>query len=44
MDLSGLTRTSEFQWEIPATGAMRVPAVIFADETLIRDMDAKVFD
>lgn len=44
MDISGLTRTSEFQWEIPATGAMRVPVVIFADETLIRDMDAKVFE
>ncbi len=40
MDISGLTRTSEFQWEFPATGAMLLPAVIFADETLILDMYA----
>lgn len=42
MDLKRLHRRSEFEWEIPKTAPMRVPAVIFADEALIRDMDDKV--
>jgi len=42
MDLNGIERESEFRWVIPATGAMRVPAVIYADEQLIGDMDEKV--
>jgi tRNA-splicing ligase RtcB len=42
MDLSALIRRGEHEWEIPPTGEMRVPAVIFADEALMRDMDAKV--
>jgi tRNA-splicing ligase RtcB len=42
MDLSGFERISEFEWRIPATGAMRVPVVIFADEALMRGMDEKV--
>jgi len=29
-------------WRIEATGKMRVPAVIYADETLIKNMDDKV--
>ena len=42
MDTSRLIRKSAYEWEIPMTGAMRVPAVIFADEALIADMDDKV--
>jgi tRNA-splicing ligase RtcB len=39
-----LVRRSDFEWEIPKRGAMRVPAVIYASEALIRDMDEKVFE
>jgi len=44
MDLNLLQRRDENRWEIPPSGAMRVPAVIFGDETLIRDMDHKVYE
>jgi tRNA-splicing ligase RtcB len=42
MDLSRLEKVSDWEWRIPAQGAMRVPAVIFATEALLRDMDEKV--
>jgi tRNA-splicing ligase RtcB len=44
MDTSQLIQRDETCWEIPAKGAMRVPAVIYADASLIRDMDPKVHD
>jgi tRNA-splicing ligase RtcB (3'-phosphate/5'-hydroxy nucleic acid ligase) len=44
MDLNLLERRSEHEWVIPQTGAMRVPAVIYASEALVRDMDHKVFE
>jgi tRNA-splicing ligase RtcB (3'-phosphate/5'-hydroxy nucleic acid ligase) len=44
MDLALFKRRSEFEWEIPAQGTMRVPAVIFASAALVRDMDSKVYD
>ena len=44
MDLSRLQRVSDFEWRIEPQGAMRVPAVIFADEHLISDMDEKVYE
>ncbi len=44
MDLQRLNRLSEYEWEIPVSGPMRVPAVIFASEKLINDMDQKVFE
>ncbi len=44
MDLALFTRRSEYEWEIPAQGAMRVPAVIYASEALMRDMDNKVYE
>jgi tRNA-splicing ligase RtcB len=44
MDLNLFTRRSEYEWEIARHGAMRVPAVIFASEALIRDMDQKVYE
>jgi len=34
----------EFIWEIPPTGRMRVPAIIYADAGLIGQMDDKVFE
>lgn len=42
MDTSTLVRRSATCWEIPATGAMRVPALIFATEALVGAMDEKV--
>jgi tRNA-splicing ligase RtcB len=44
MDLSLLTRESEFTWRIEPHGAMRVPGVIYADEPLMRAMDMKVYE
>jgi tRNA-splicing ligase RtcB (3'-phosphate/5'-hydroxy nucleic acid ligase) len=44
MELSLFTRHSENKWEILPEGKMRVPAVLYADETLIRDMDMKVYE
>jgi tRNA-splicing ligase RtcB (3'-phosphate/5'-hydroxy nucleic acid ligase) len=42
MNLHSLTRAAEFEWRIEPTGKMRVPAVVYAGEELIRDMDEKV--
>ena len=44
MDLGLLKQRSAFAWEIPPKGAMRVPAIIYADEALVRDMDHKVYE
>jgi tRNA-splicing ligase RtcB len=37
-------RVSGDEWRIAPFGRMRVPAVIYADEALIREMDDKVFE
>ncbi|MFQ5487103.1 MAG: RtcB family protein [Gammaproteobacteria bacterium] len=42
MDISTFTKLSETAWEIPATGDMRVPAIIYASEALLGAMDDKV--
>jgi len=42
MDLAQFTRVSPTEWRIEPTGAMRVPAIIYGGEELIRDMDDKV--
>ncbi len=42
MDLSRLERIDATCWRIEPAGAMRVPAVFYADEGLLRDMDDKV--
>jgi tRNA-splicing ligase RtcB len=42
MDPARFTRLDATTWRIEPQGAMRVPAIIYADETLIRDMDDKV--
>jgi tRNA-splicing ligase RtcB len=44
METSLFKRRSEYEWEIEAHGAMRVPAIIYASEPLIRDMDHKVYE
>lgn len=42
MKTTGLNRRSEWAWEMPPSGRMRVPGVIYASESLIGDMDEKV--
>src|SRR5689334_15248190 len=42
MDPGRFTQLDATTWKIEPQGAMRVPAVIYADEGLIRDMDDKV--
>jgi RNA-splicing ligase RtcB len=42
MNLQGVKRMADHQWLVEPDGAMRVPAVLYADETLLREMDDKV--
>lgn len=42
MEISALTKIDDVTWRIEPHGPMRVPAVIYGDEALIRDMDEKV--
>jgi tRNA-splicing ligase RtcB (3'-phosphate/5'-hydroxy nucleic acid ligase) len=44
MDTNRFTRVDATTWRIEPYGAMRVPAVIYADENLLRDMDDKVYE
>jgi tRNA-splicing ligase RtcB len=44
MDPARFTRVDETTWRIEPSGAMRVPAIIYGDEGLIRDMDDKVYE
>jgi tRNA-splicing ligase RtcB (3'-phosphate/5'-hydroxy nucleic acid ligase) len=44
MELDRLQRHSEHEWRIPPHGAMRVPGVIYASESLVRDLDHKVYE
>jgi len=44
MDLNLFEKRSDCEWAIPRRGAMRVPAVIYATEALVRDMDQKVYE
>ena len=44
MDMSLLARRGENEWVIAPRGKMRVPAVIYATEALIREMDDKVYE
>jgi tRNA-splicing ligase RtcB len=43
VDLGLFTRVDATTWRVEPQGAMRVPAIIYADEELIRGMDDKVF-
>jgi tRNA-splicing ligase RtcB (3'-phosphate/5'-hydroxy nucleic acid ligase) len=42
LNLQGVRRESDYRWVIDPEGAMRVPAVLYADAALLRDMDDKV--
>jgi tRNA-splicing ligase RtcB len=42
MDTNRLERLDDYRWQVPTTGGMRVPAVIFADRKLVEAMDEKV--
>jgi tRNA-splicing ligase RtcB len=44
MNLSRLQQRAENEWWINPHGKMRVPGIIFASESLIRDMDDKVYE
>ncbi|MGE5152882.1 MAG: RtcB family protein, partial [Bdellovibrio bacteriovorus] len=44
MDIQSFTRLSDTQWRIEPRGAMRVPAIIFASEPLLRELDDKVVE
>jgi tRNA-splicing ligase RtcB len=44
MDPARFTRVNLTTWRIEPRGAMRVPAIIYADEDLIRGMDDKVYE
>src|SRR5450756_1463430 len=44
MDPARFTRVDDTTWRIEPHGTMRVPAIIYADEKLIRDMDDKVYE
>ena len=42
MDISQIEKLSDTVWRIPPVEPMRVPAVIYGSESLVRDMDEKV--
>lgn len=44
MDVSRLKRKADDEWWVTPFGKMRVPAVIYATEQLIHDMDEKVYE
>jgi tRNA-splicing ligase RtcB len=44
MELNLFEKAGEYEWVIPRQGAMRVPAVIYASEALVREMDRKVYE
>jgi tRNA-splicing ligase RtcB len=44
MDLALFQRDDEQTWRIEPQGSMRVPAIIYATESLMRDMDHKVYE
>ncbi|MGH7809366.1 MAG: RtcB family protein, partial [Candidatus Binatia bacterium] len=44
MELSRLEQKAQNEWYIAPYGKMRVPAIIFASESLIREMDEKVYE
>ncbi len=42
MEIKSLGKITDFIWEIPAEGAMRVPGRIFASEALVKELDDNV--
>ncbi len=43
MDLNKLLKENDYSWRVEPHGDMRVPAIFYADETLMRNMDDKVY-
>ncbi|HXY57522.1 MAG TPA: RtcB family protein [Methylocystis sp.] len=44
MEASRFEKLSDNAWRVEPFGAMRVPAIIYASESLLREMDDKVFE
>ncbi|MEI8140373.1 MAG: RtcB family protein [bacterium] len=44
MNKAKLIKRSEWAWEIPMTGSMLVPGLLYASESLIEELDDKVFE
>ncbi|OFW22859.1 MAG: RNA-splicing ligase RtcB [Acidobacteria bacterium RIFCSPLOWO2_02_FULL_65_29] len=44
MDLSLLSRKSDVEWWIEPHGRMRVPGIVFGTESLVKEMDEKVYE
>ncbi|HWO99919.1 MAG TPA: RtcB family protein [Methylococcus sp.] len=44
MNIDRLHRVNDYTWRLDPTGAMRVPAIFYGDENLIRAMDDKVLE
>jgi tRNA-splicing ligase RtcB len=44
MDISRFEKISDTEWRIAPFGAMRAPGVIYATESLLVEMDDKVFE
>ena len=44
MDISRFEKISDTEWRIAPFGAMRVPGIIYANESLLTEMDGKVFE
>jgi len=44
MDTKKMIERGPCHWELPASGKMRVPVVVYADEALLRAMDDKAFE
>ena len=42
MDINQFIKHSDYEWQIPVSGNMRVPVIIYASEELILGMDDKV--
>ena len=44
MELSRFAKVGDAAWRVAQAGNMRVPAIIYTEESLLRDMDDKVFE
>jgi tRNA-splicing ligase RtcB len=44
MDMTKLAQITDWEWQLPASAGMRVPAVIFGDAHLVAEMDDKVLE
>jgi len=42
MDVKTMNKISDYVWELPRTGEMKVPGRLFAGQKLVEDMDEKV--